>query len=119
MPVTPLSFDGFVEEVYNRLGEEIGRAEIKKVLKAMSEEVGDCVRYGYRVSLPGLVKFEPRYVAARPKRMGVNPRTGEPAQLAAKPASFKVKATALPSLGKVLPSTKSKAGQELAEALSA
>ncbi|MEM0970009.1 MAG: HU family DNA-binding protein [Verrucomicrobiota bacterium] len=49
-------------------------------------------------TLPGLLKIEKKKKPATKKRMGVNPRTGEPMEIAAKPARNDVKVRALKGL---------------------
>lgn len=49
-------------------------------------------------TLPGLLKITAQKVAAKPKRFGKNPFTGQDQWFAAKPASVKVKVRALKKL---------------------
>jgi nucleoid DNA-binding protein len=94
-------------ELANELAERTGwnRADAKRALAELetivAENVGNCVR----VKVAGVV-IEPKLKKASKKRKGRNPATGEEVEIAAKPASVKVKARALSALQKSAPSTR-------------
>lgn len=94
-------------ELASELAERTGwnRSDAKRVLVELetivAESVGACVR----VKVAGVV-IEPKLKKASKKRMGRNPATGEEVEIAAKPASVKVKARALSGLQGAAPSTK-------------
>lgn len=115
----PLSESEFIDEVVNRLGGAMPKTQVRAVVKAMKEEIADCLANGYKVTLTGLVRFEPKFVPEKKKGEPVrNPSTGETAPRAKTvPASFKAKAFASSSLKKVFPTIKSSAGTELAKQL--
>lgn len=114
-----------VDELCKRLGvdeeSKITRTDVRKFIKAFKEEVTECLVMGYKVSLSGLVRFEPRYVPEKPKGVLVrNPATGESAPRAkAVPASFKAKAFASSTIKRQFPTIRSAAGKTLANKLGA
>jgi nucleoid DNA-binding protein len=81
---------------------ELSRRDVGSVLEALSNQVSrNLGRKGPGVfTIPGLVKIEKKKVPARKARKGVpNPfRPGELMDVAAKPASTKVKVRALKNL---------------------
>lgn len=122
MALESLSYAEFTDEMMKRLdGTGISRVDAKKVLKAFEEEVIDCAANGYKVSVPGFVRFQPRYVAAKRKgEMVRNPTTGETAPRAVGvPASFKLKAFVSSSAAKRLPDPARAAGKNLKAMLEA
>jgi nucleoid DNA-binding protein len=80
----------------------LGKKDVAAVLEALSAEIKK--NLGNRgpgvVAIPGLVKIEKKKVPARPARKGVpNPfKPGELMDVAAKPASCKIKVRALKNL---------------------
>lgn len=80
----------------------LSRKEVAAVLDALTKEVSKALssRGAGMFTIPGLVKIEKRKVPAKPARKGVpNPfRPGELMDVAAKPASVKVKVRALKAL---------------------
>jgi DNA-binding protein HU-beta len=64
-------------------------------LQAFIDAVTDTVAKGEPVAISGFCKFVRRDVAAKPRRMGRNPATGEEMMLAPKPASKSVRITPL------------------------
>ncbi len=89
-------------EIVTTLSESTGltKADVNGVL----DELGNLINknIGKRgpgsFTLPGLLKIEVKKKPATKKRMGVNPRTGEPMEIAAKPASKVVKVRPLKAL---------------------
>ncbi len=72
---------------------EVEVKNVKKVLAALEAVVlGSLHKKGLgEFTLPGLLKVVAQKVAAKPKRFGKNPFTGEDQWFAAKPASVRVK----------------------------
>jgi nucleoid DNA-binding protein len=91
-------------EVLKNIAEASGlnKNDVAKVIDALSEEIKKTLSpQGPGVfAIPGLVKIERKIVAAKPAQKGVpNPfKPGELRDIAAKPASVKVKVRALKSL---------------------
>jgi len=81
---------------------ELTRRQVSDVLESLSGHIGRSLgRRGVGVfTLPGLVKIEKKKVPARKARKGVpNPfKPGEMMDIAAKPASTKIKVRALKNL---------------------
>ena len=66
---------------------DVPKAQVSRVLDAMTTAVGDALADGEQVALVGFGTF---MVRERPARSGRNPRTGETIQIAAsKTPSFK------------------------------
>jgi nucleoid DNA-binding protein len=92
-------------ELVDKLAWETGytKSEIRVMLTALNDVVlsslGDCKR----TKIAGLI-IEPALKKATKKRMGRNPQTGEPVEVAAKPASVRVKLTATKVLKDAAPS---------------
>jgi nucleoid DNA-binding protein len=91
-------------EILNSIAEatELPKKDVSAVFEALTEEVkkGLSSRGAGMFTIPGLVKIERKKVPARPARKGVpNPfKPGELMDVAAKPASTKVKVRALKNL---------------------
>ena len=80
---------------------ELTRKQVSAVFDALSEEIGKAISKGAGVfALPGLVKIQKVKVPAKPARKNVpNPfKPGEVRDIAAKPASTKIKVRPLKSL---------------------
>lgn len=99
---------GKVSKVYTKgtllttLSERTGlaRKDVGNVLSELTLIVeGHLKRTGPgKFTLPGMLKMTVKNVAAKKARKGVNPFTGEPTTFKAKPASRKVRITALKAL---------------------
>jgi nucleoid DNA-binding protein len=91
-------------ELLNAISAEtdLNRREINSVLESLSGQISKSLgrRGAGAFTLPGLVKIEKKSVPARKARKGVpNPfKPGELMDIAAKPASTKVKVRALKNL---------------------
>ena len=91
-------------ELLNAISEDtnLNRREVSGVLEALSAQIAKSLgRRGAGVfTLPGLIKIEKKIVPARKARKGVpNPfKPGELMDVAARPATTKVKIRALKSL---------------------
>jgi nucleoid DNA-binding protein len=79
---------------------EVELKSVKKVMAALETCVlGSLHKKGLgEFTLPGLLKITAQKVAAKPKRFGKNPFTGEEQWFAAKPASVRVKVRPLKKL---------------------
>jgi nucleoid DNA-binding protein len=94
-------------QIYQAIMEKTGlsRAQVASTFDALSEEVQKSLNKGSGVfALPGLVKIEKKKVPARPARKNVpNPfKPGELMNVAAKPASTKIKVRALAGLKRMI-----------------
>jgi nucleoid DNA-binding protein len=89
----------------SRLAEETeySKADVKFFLDSLQTVVGRAVANCERVKFAGLV-VEPALRKATKKRLGRNPQTGEQVEIAAKPASVRIKLTALKPLKEKAPS---------------
>lgn len=91
-------------ELLNAISEEteLTRRQVSEVLNSLSGQISKSLgkRGAGMFTLPGLVKIEKKRVPAKKARRGVpNPfRPGELMDIAAKPASTKIKVRALKSL---------------------
>jgi nucleoid DNA-binding protein len=76
------------------------RKQVQDVLESLSGQISRSLDRSAAFTLPGLVKIEKKHVPARAARTGVpNPfKPGELMDVAAKPASTKVKVRALKNL---------------------
>ena len=70
---------------------ETDKRSADAALQAFIDAVTDTVAKGEPVAISGFCKFVRRDVAAKPRRMGRNPATGEEMMLAPKPASKSVR----------------------------
>ena len=80
---------------------ELSKKQVGAVMDALSDEIQKSLKKGPGAfAIPGLVKIEKKHVAARPARKNVpNPfKPGELMNVAAKPASTKIKVRALSGL---------------------
>lgn len=97
-----------VSKVYTKgtllttLSERTGlpRKEVSAVLAELTTIVEGHLKRGGpgKFTLPGMLKMTVKNVPARKARKGINPFTGEPTTFKAKPASRKVRVTALKAL---------------------
>jgi nucleoid DNA-binding protein len=74
------------------------KAQVNSVFDAMSAVVGEELKAGRPVTVPGLVKVTLTHKAATAARPGRNPFTGEAITIKAKPARKVVKVRALKAL---------------------
>jgi nucleoid DNA-binding protein len=82
----------------------VSSADVKRVLAALDSAVAEAIGNCERVQVAG-VTIEPKLRAARKKRMGRNPQTGEEVQIGAKPASVRIAARVSRALKDKAPST--------------
>ena len=118
----PLTEAQFVERLAANLGDFEyvgGKRGAQMWLREFKKTVAECVVEGKKVSLTGLVRFEPKYVPGKEKGELVrNPRTGETTPRAESIAPrFKVKAFASSAIGKQFPGTSTAAGKSLVKQL--
>jgi nucleoid DNA-binding protein len=89
-------------EIVSALAEatQMTKTDINTVLGELGNLIGKSVgKKGPGVfTLPGLLKIEVKVKPATKKRMGVNPRTGEPMEISAKPKMRVVRVRALKGL---------------------
>jgi nucleoid DNA-binding protein len=92
-------------QLIDRLTEETGysKSEIRVTLTALSNIAENALLNCERVKVAGVV-IAPALKKAQRKRMGRNPQTGEEVEVAAKPASVRVKLTASRQLKDNVPS---------------
>jgi nucleoid DNA-binding protein len=114
-----LSEGQFVELVNERLGEaevSVNKADLRKIVTAVKDEIVDCIVNGYKVKLNGVASFEAKFVPEKKKGEPVrNPATGETAPRAkTTPAAFKGSVRVSPSIKAKFPPTKSSDGRDLA-----
>lgn len=102
----------FVVHVTDRL-DGISKADVTKVLTAITAEVADSIAQGYAVSVGTLVKIEPRYKKGLPKAKRFSPFDGETKMRPAKPEGVNVKARVLAGAKRDIPGPKTKAFQTL------
>lgn len=114
-----LSFAEFKHEVYNRIGGEVSKADIAKILAATAEELGDCLANGYKVNMSGIANFTPRVKAGRKKGTVVrNPFDGTTKTLRAdEPDKVSIGVRCPAPLKNAMPSPKTAAGQALVKQL--
>ena len=72
---------------------EVAAKDVRAVMAALEETIHASVgkKGAGQFVLPGVLKISVVSVAAKPKRKGINPFTGQETVFAAKPASVKVK----------------------------
>jgi nucleoid DNA-binding protein len=80
---------------------DLSKKDVQAVLNALNDEIKKALssRGPGVFALPGLVKIEKRKQSAKPKQVRPNPfKPGEMMEIAAKPASVKIKVRALKGL---------------------
>ena len=79
---------------------DLSRTQVNEVLQSLSGQISKCLGARGVFTLPGLVKIEKKHVPAREARSGVpNPfKPGETMNVAAKPATTKIKVRPLKNL---------------------
>jgi nucleoid DNA-binding protein len=97
----------------------ISNAQGKDFVDSLVAVVTEAIEEGSKVALFGIVTLTPKYRAAKPKRKGVNPRTGEEQVFDARPASTTVGATVAKKIKDFAPATTSRAGKGLRDAAEA
>jgi nucleoid DNA-binding protein len=92
-------------ELVEKLAYETGfsKADTKLLLSSLGVVVESIMQDCERVKLAGVI-IEPAMRKATKKRMGRNPATGEEVEVAAKPASVRIKMTATKPLKDAAPS---------------
>ena len=83
-------------EIASRAG--LSKSQVADVFAAMVSIVGEELKAGRPVTIPGLAKVTLTHKAATPSRPGRNPFTGEAITIKAKPARRVVKVRAIKAL---------------------
>jgi nucleoid DNA-binding protein len=76
---------------------DVSKSQAKSFVEAFERVVVSTVQAGEAITLTGFCKFARKDIAARPRRRGRNPFTGEEQWFEARPASKGVRITALKS----------------------
>ena len=85
---------------------ELSKKDIEKVFDALTSMINDGIRKTDDVFvIPGLLKIRNIRKKATKARQGVNPKTGEPIEIAARPATNVVKVSALKNLKEMVKSS--------------
>jgi nucleoid DNA-binding protein len=87
---------------------DISKSEAKSFVEAFERVVVSTVQAGEPITLTGFCKFARKDIAARPRRKGRNPFTGEEQWFQARPASKGVRITALKSFKETVARGKAK-----------
>lgn len=95
-PAKALTKAQMASEVANKAG--LTKTQINSVFDAMAELIGEELKAGRPVAIPGLVKIAIANKAATAARLGRNPKSGEEITIKAKPARRIVKVRALKAL---------------------
>jgi hypothetical protein len=99
-------------------GVEATTTGVNRVLSALVDEVEECVGLGYRLDLLGLATLDFKYVKPIKKGTSVfNPGTQQMQPSQGRAAKLGAKATAGPIVKKALPGLTTKAGKEVAAAI--
>ena len=88
----------FIEAVTSKLGDGVSKKQVSTVLETITEVAHKELKKSGAFILPGFAKFVVVKKPATKERQGINPFTKEPITIPAKPASKKVRATALKNL---------------------
>ena len=102
-PVTQaLSKSGLVSHISQHTG--VDTKSTRAVLEALEQTMHSAVskKGAGLFTMPGAFKMTATAVPAKPKRKGIDPFTGQEKMFAAKPASRKIRATALKKLKDML-----------------
>jgi nucleoid DNA-binding protein len=121
MAAQALTASQFVEDIATRLEGEYSKADVRRVLVAVAEELQGALADGYKVSIAGVGRFEPRAKAGRKKgdliRNPFDPDAPPKKVTADEPTKVVVKAFPAAALKNGMPGAKTKKGQELAKTL--
>jgi nucleoid DNA-binding protein len=121
MAAQPLTASQFIEDIAGRLDGEYSKADVRKVLGAVAEELQGALADGYKVNIAGVGRFEPRAKAGRKKgdliRNPFDPDAPPKKVLADEPTKVVVKAFPAAALKNGMPGPKTKKGQDLASTL--
>jgi len=121
MAAQAMTASQFIEDIATRLDGEYSKADVRKVLGAVAEELQGALADGYKVSIAGVGRFEPRAKAGRKKgdliRNPFDPDAPPKKVLADEPTKVVVKAFPAASLKNGMPGPKTKQGQDLATTL--
>lgn len=98
-----------------KLKENVTEKDLDAVIGVVLDNIVFATVKGYRVNL-GFFKVEPKFVAAKPKRKGRNPQTGEAIDVPASPALIGVRLSALKRFKDAMPSLRTSDGKKIADA---
>src|SRR5260221_13680878 len=121
MAAQALTATEFIEGIANQLDGEYSKADIKKLLVAVADELQDCLANGYKVNIAGIGRFEPRAKAGRKKgdliRNPFDPDAPPKKVTADEPTKGVVKAFPAAALKNGMPGAETAKGQALANTL--
>src|SRR6266436_6751770 len=121
MAAQALTATEFIEGIANQLDGEYSKADIKKLLVAVADELQDCLANGYKVNIAGIGRFEPRAKAGRKKgdliRNPFDPDAPPKKVTADEPTKVVVKAFPAAALKNGMPGAETAKGQDLARKL--
>lgn len=108
MPLPLISQPDLVDSLADKSG--WSKSDVRTFLGALTDVITENIKAGKRLRLCG-IQIEPKVRAKQKARVGRNPRTGEPVEISAKPASVKLGFRAVVPLSNVeLPSVKKLTG---------
>ncbi len=87
-----------IDAVATQLGDGFSKKQVTTFFEILADIAHKELKGSGEFTLPGFAKFIVTKRPATPERPGVNPFTKEPITIPAKPASKKVRATALKAL---------------------
>ena len=116
IPVTESELVGLVAE---RVGNGFSQKDVREIVRALKEEITECVQMGCKVTLSGLLVITPVAKPGRKKGTVVrNPFDGSTKTLRAdEPDKFNVKARVSAGVKQGFPSPRTQAGKELVSQL--
>lgn len=91
---------------------DFAQKDCKLFVEAYEQMIKDSLKGPGEFKWAGTLKMVTKKVAAKPKRKGINPFTGEETTFAAKPASTKIKITPLSGLKKLFVKGAAKKGKK-------
>jgi nucleoid DNA-binding protein len=121
MAAQALTATEFIDGIANQLDGAYSKADIKKVLGAVADELQECLANGYKVNIAGVGRFEPRAKAGRKKgdliRNPFDPDAPPKQVTADEPTKVVVKAFPAAALKNGMPNPATKKGEDLATTL--
>lgn len=116
MPAT-LSQSALLNETLDTMEDDlrVSKKAAKDFVESLLAVIQVHLEKGEKISLLGLATVTPSYRPSKPKRKGVDPRTGEERMLDARPAKVALKATPSKRLKDALPAPTTEAGKTLAQ----
>jgi nucleoid DNA-binding protein len=121
MAAQAMTASQFIDDIANRLDGEYSKADVRKVLGAVAEELQGALADGYKVNIAGVGRFEPRAKAGRKKgdliRNPFDPDAPPKKVTADEPTRVVVRAFPAAALKNGMPGPATKKGKDLATAL--